>query len=216
MAAEKLRIKDNFGLYIILTSPVRGYEYCTNVCVEYELPFIQLRMKEHSEYRALRVAEKLRYITENSATRLIINDYPRVARDCAADGVHVGQEDMPFDEVKALVGPEMLVGLSTHNPAQTGEACEKMPDYIGIGPVYATPTKKVPDPALGLDGMKEMLAKATVPAVCIGGISLERLPDVLNAGAKNFCMVRPVCEAANPAGVIKRILDIYRKHGGKK
>ncbi len=208
----KNTVSDNFGFYAILTNPRRGYEYVTSVCVEYELPFVQLRMKEEKEYTVLRTAEKLRYITEQTNTRLIINDYVRVALDCAADGVHVGQDDMPFDEVKALVGPDMIVGLSTHNPDQTEKACEKEPDYIGIGPVYATPTKKIADPVLGLDGMKEMLEKATVPAVCIGGISLERLPDVLEAGAKNFCLVRPICEADDPGKVIKKVLQIYKEN----
>jgi thiamine-phosphate pyrophosphorylase len=209
MASEDTRIPDTFGLYVILTNPVRGYEYCADVCVEFAVPFVQLRIKETSEYQVLRIAEKLRYITHHSATRLIINDYPDVARDCSADGVHVGQDDMPFEEVKEIVGPEMLIGLSTHNPEQTEEACKKRPDYIGIGPVYATPTKKIPDPVLGIDGMKEMLAKATVPAVCIGGITLERLPEVLKAGARNFCMVRPVCESREPGKVIKKIIETY-------
>ncbi len=208
----KNTISDNFGFYAILTNPRRGYEYVANVCVEYEIPFVQLRMKEATEYTVLRMAEKLRYITEQTATRLIINDYVRVALDCAADGVHVGQDDMPFEEVKDLIGVDMIVGLSTHNPGQTEEACEKKPDYIGIGPVYATPTKKIADPVLGLDGMKEMLDKATVPAVCIGGISLEKLPDVLEAGAKNFCLVRPVCGSDDPGKVIKKVLEIYREN----
>lgn len=211
MDNKKQPLTDNFGLYTIMTNPVKGYEYLTNVCVEKELPFVQLRMKEVSEYQVLKTAEKLRCITENSVTRLIINDYPRVAVDSAADGVHVGQDDMPYEGVLEIVGPGMIIGVSTHNPDQTEKACEKGPDYIGIGPVFATPTKKVPDPVLGLEGMKEMLEKATVPAVCIGGISLERLPDVLRAGAKNFCLVRPVCEASNPAKIIKSIFAVYNE-----
>ncbi len=212
MNNKKQPVTDNFGFYAIVTNPLKGYEYLTNVCVEKELPFVQLRMKEVSEYQVLKIAEKLRYITENSATRLIINDYPRVAVDSAADGVHVGQDDMPYDEVLEIVGPDMIIGVSTHNPDQTEKACEKRSDYIGIGPVFATPTKKIPDPVLGLEGMKEMLEKATIPAVCLGGISLEMLPEVLKAGAKNFCMVRPVCEAPDPAKIIKSILTVYNEH----
>lgn len=206
------KLADNFGFYAILTNPLRGYEYTANVCVELEIPFVQLRMKETSEYTVLRTAEKLRYITENTGTRLIINDYPLVAKDSGADGVHIGQDDMPIEELRRIVSADTIIGLSTHNPDQTEEACKKQPDYIGIGPVYATPTKKVPDPVIGLNGMKEMLDIATVPAVCIGGISLERLPDVLKAGARNFCIVRPVCESGDPASVIKKILRIYKEN----
>ena len=210
MKTKKHNVTDNFGFYAIVTNPLKGYEYVTNVCVELEIPFVQLRMKDTNEYNVLRMAEKMRNITENSQTSLVINDYPLVAKDSGADGVHLGQDDMPFEQAREIAGPDTIIGLSSHNPLQTGEACGKQPDYIGIGPVYATPTKKVPDPVLGLDGMKEMLDIATVPAVCLGGISLERLPDVLKTGAKNFCLVRPVCESKDPAGVIRKILKIYR------
>jgi thiamine-phosphate pyrophosphorylase len=206
------KVEDNFGFYAILTNPLRGYEYTANVCVELELPFVQLRMKETSEYKVLLMAEKLRQITENTGSLLIINDYPIAAKDSGADGVHLGQDDMPIEQVREIVSPDTIIGLSTHNPQQTEEACKKQPDYIGIGPVYTTPTKKIPDPVIGLDGMKEMLDIATVPAVCIGGISLERLPEVLQAGARNFSIVRPVCEFNNPASVIKKILHIYKEN----
>jgi thiamine-phosphate pyrophosphorylase len=205
-------VPDNFGLYSILTNPKRGYDYTTHILVDYEVPFIQLRIKDTTEYKVLRIAEKLRTITEGTSSRLIINDYPRVALDSGADGVHIGQDDMPFEQVREMVGPDILIGLSTHNTDQTVDACKKMPDYIGIGPVYATPTKKIPDPVLGIDGMKKMLDKATVPAVCIGGISLERLSEVLKAGAKNFCMVRPVCEADDPGKVAKNIIKVFNDY----
>ena len=206
------KVADNFGFYTILTNPLRGYEYTTNVCVELEIPFIQLRMKETSEYKFLLMADKLRQITENTNSLFIINDYPIVAKDSGADGVHLGQDDMSIEQAREIVGPDAIIGLSSHNPQQTEDACKKQPDYIGIGPVYATPTKKIPDPVIGLDGMKEMLDIATVPAVCIGGISLERLPEVLKAGARNFSIVRPVCESDNPASVIKKILRIYKEN----
>jgi thiamine-phosphate pyrophosphorylase len=79
-----------------------------------------------------------------------------------------------------------------------------------VGPVYATPTKKTPDPVIGIDGMKKMLAQATVPAVAIGGITLENLPLVLSAGAKNFCMVRPITTAHEPEKVLRKILMVCR------
>ena len=206
------KVADNFGFYAILTNPKRGYEYLAHVCVELEIPFLQLRMKDTKDYEVLLMAEKLRQITEDTNTLLIINDYPHVAKDSGADGVHLGQDDMPIEQVREIVNPDTIIGLSSHNPDQTEEACKKQPDYIGIGPVYATPTKKIPDPVIGLDGMKEMLDVAIVPAVCIGGISLERLTDVLKAGARNFCLVREVCESKDPAGVIRKILEVHRNN----
>ena len=203
------KIKDGFGFYAILTNPVRGYEYVANVLVDYEIPFIQLRIKDMSQFKILRIADKLRYITENTFSKLIINDYPYIARDCEADGVHVGQADMVFEKVIDILGPDMIVGISTHNEAQTEEACKKGPDYIGIGPVFKTPTKKIPDPVIGIEGMKKMLKKSNIPAVCIGGITLSLLREVLEEGAKNFCIVRPLCSSQNPAKVVEDILNIY-------
>lgn len=205
----KKKIIDDFGFYAILTNPIRGYEYCANVLVSYEIPFIQLRVKDMSEYKILRIAEKLRLITENTFSKLIINDYPLIARDCGADGVHVGQTDMELKEVVDITGSDMIVGISTHNEAQTVEACKKEPDYIGIGPVFKTPTKTMPDPVIGIEGMKNMLKKSNVPSVCIGGITPSLLPTVLESGAKNFCMVRPLCSAQDPAKVVENILKMY-------
>lgn len=206
---DKKKLTD-FGFYAILTNPVRGYEYCTKVLVEHEIPFVQLRMKEEHEFTVLKMAEKMRIITENTQTRLIINDHPCVTVDAGADGVHVGQDDMAIEEVRAIVNKTSIVGLSTHSPQQTEEACKKDPDYIGIGPVYATPSKKIPDPVIGIDGMKQMLEKSTVPAVCIGGISLERLPEVLAAGARNVSLVRALCDSSEPAKIVKKIQAIFK------
>ncbi|MBN1983272.1 MAG: thiamine phosphate synthase [Chitinivibrionales bacterium] len=212
----ELKLKDGFGFYAILTDPLRGYEYCASLCVELSVPLIQLRMKDVSRYAVLRMAEKLRKITENSASKFIVNDFADVAVDCAADGVHIGQDDGKYGDIRAQVGESMIIGISTHNPKQTEQACTSpKPDYIGIGPVYPTPTKKHPDPVVGLSGMKAMLEKATVPAVCIGGITLQTLPLVLTNGAKNFCLVRPVCASEAPGEVIRKIQELYCRHQEK-
>lgn len=203
------KITDNFGFYAILTNPVRGYEYVTQVLVDNQIPYIQLRIKEEpSTYKILQLAEKLRQITEKSPSKLIINDYPHIARDSGADGVHIGQDDIAYELAREVVGAEAIIGISTHNPGQTQTACKKQPDYIGIGPVYKTPTKKVADPVIGLKGMQEMLALASVPAVCIGGIALELIPEVLKYGARNFSLVRPLCQAEDPDAMVKKIIAL--------
>jgi thiamine-phosphate pyrophosphorylase len=204
-----MTIPFSFGFYAILTDPVRGYEYCTRLCVEYEIAFVQLRMKDAPEDRVVVTAGKMLSVTRGTKTRLIINDSPAVAARVGADGVHIGQGDMPYHEARNIVGGKALIGMSTHTVGQMKKACECKPDYVGMGPVYATPTKKTPDPVIGLDGMKDMLANATVPSVAIGGISMENLPLVLAAGARNFCMVRPIIQAIDPEKVLKQILKIY-------
>jgi thiamine-phosphate pyrophosphorylase len=205
----------SFGFYAVLTEPVRGYEYCTRLCVDYEIAFVQLRMKDEPEERIIKTAEKMLAITEGTKTRLIINDDPAVARRVKADGVHLGQNDTPFRESRKIVGDSAIIGLSTHSIEQMENACAMKPDYVGVGPVYATPTKKKPDPVIEIIGMKNMLALSTVPSVAIGGITPENLPLVLEAGARNFCMVRPITQAGDPEKVLKRVLRIYRDFAGR-
>jgi thiamine-phosphate pyrophosphorylase len=207
---NNMKISDSFGFYAILTDPVRGYEYCTKVLVDNEIAFIQLRMKDKPEDLILETARAMHEIILGTKTRLIINDNPIIAKAVGADGVHVGQNDMPYNEARNIVGEEAIVGVSTHSLKQMQDACRLKPDYVGVGPVYATPTKKKPDPVIGIDGMKKMLAQATVPAVAIGGITMEKLPQVLEAGARNFCMVRPITTAKEPEKVVREIIKIYK------
>jgi thiamine-phosphate pyrophosphorylase len=210
MSPEKdMKIPLEFGFYAILTDPVQGYEYCTKLLVDYEIAFVQLRMKDKPEDLILETARAMREITQGTKTRLIINDNPNIVKTIRADGVHVGQNDMPYNEARTIAGEKAIVGMSTHSVRQMRDACRLKPDYVGVGPVYATPTKKNPDPVIGIEGMKEMLAQATVPAVAIGGITLENLPLVLEAGAKNFCMVRPITTSKEPEKVLKEILKVY-------
>jgi thiamine-phosphate pyrophosphorylase len=206
-----MKIPHTFGLYAILTDPVKGYEYMTRLLVDLEVPFIQLRMKNTPPEVILAAAEKLRAITAGTRSRFIINDHPDIAAKVNADGVHLGQEDLSFHAARAITGPDAIIGLSTHSPAQTIAACALCPDYIGIGPVFPTPTKITPDPAIGIDGMKKMIATATVPQVAIGGIDCSNLRDVLAAGARNFCMVRQIMRAAEPEKVLHEVLGIYRE-----
>ncbi|MBD3315825.1 MAG: thiamine phosphate synthase [Chitinivibrionales bacterium] len=208
------RLPDSFGFYAILTNPVRGYDYLTRLLVDYEVAFIQLRMKERLEREVAATAELMRRITEGTAGRFIVNDYPRIAAAVGADGVHVGQGDMPYAQARSAVGPDAIVGISTHSPEQTSEACGLNPDYIGIGPVWATTTKKVPDSPIGIEGMQKMLSSATVPSVVLGSITTETLPEVLKAGARNFSLVRPLNESDEPEKVLREILHVYHDNVG--
>jgi thiamine-phosphate pyrophosphorylase len=207
-----MNIPESFGFYAILTDPLKGHEDTARLLADYRIAFIQLRMKKEPADVIRATAEKLRAVTAGSASRFIINDYPEIAAATGADGVHLGRDDMPYEKARAIVGPEAVIGLSTHTPEQTRSACALKPDYIGIGPVYPTPTKEKPDPAIGIDGMKEMLAAATVPAVAIGGIDLTNLREVLAAGARNFCMVRQLMRSDHPEKVLKEIFKIYSEY----
>jgi thiamine-phosphate pyrophosphorylase len=208
----KRLLSDSFGFYSVLTDPLTGYAYLTSLLVDYGVPAVQLRMKGALREIVVDTALQMRKITEGTDTLLIINDDPHIAAEVGADGVHIGQGDMSYTDARAIVGDDMLIGVSTHNLRQTINACQLPADYIGIGPVFATPTKKIPDPVIGIDGMREMLSASTVPAVAIGGINLENLPIVLAAGAKNFCMVRQLTQSENPKSVLEKIMkSSYRQ-----
>jgi len=204
----KPTVKNDFGFYSILTDPLRGYDYLANLLVEREVAFLQLRMKDCDKFKILKTAENIRKITQNSKTLFIMNDFIDIAQDCGADGVHLGQDDEKCELARSILGNNAIIGLSTHNIEQTKAAQSEKIDYIGIGPVYPTPTKNIPDPVLGLVKMKEMLDASALASVCIGGIDLERIKEVLQAGAKNFCVVRLLNKSEYPKKTLDEILKI--------
>lgn len=206
------QIPHHFGFYAILTDPMLGYETCGKILVDGGVPFLQLRMKDQPVDTVRRTAEMLRKITEGSETLFIVNDDPHLAFDCSADGVHLGQDDMSIAEARVILGSEAIIGLSTHSPLQVTAACKEQPSYIGVGPVFPTPTKKIADPAIGLSGMKAMLELATVPAVAIGGIDLSNIEQVMENGAQNFCMVRQFTMSEEPELTLQLIMDAYRRY----
>jgi thiamine-phosphate pyrophosphorylase len=129
---------------------------------------------------------------------LILNDRPDLVAAAGADGVHVGQDDTTVTEARALVGPDRVVGLSTHSPAQIdAAAAETAVDYIGVGPVHATPTKPG-RPAVGLDLVRYAAEHAATPFFAIGGIDAGNAADVRAAGAARIAVVRAITEARDP------------------
>ena len=196
----------DFGFYLVITNPVVGYAKCAEAAVRAGVKIVQLRMKHASRDAIVREAREMRRVTAGTGTLFIVNDDPTIAVEAEADGVHVGQGDMPPTEVRARFPELRIVGLSTHNLGQVETSRTEPIDYIGVGPVYATPTKDIPDPTLGLDTMARMIAAAAHPAVAIGGIDAERLPAVLKAGARNFAVVRAVCGSSDPYAAITALM----------
>ena len=204
-----MKIEDGFGLYLVVTNPVAGYAKCAEAAVKCGLRFVQLRMKNAPEAEILREAKNMRAATRGTKTLFIVNDDPKLAALAEADGVHLGQGDMPIAIARKLYPELAAFGLSTHNLSQVREAARLCPDYIGVGPVYATPTKAIPDPTLGLEGMAEMIKAASCPAVAIGGINCENLPLIKRAGARNYSVVRAVCQNNDPESAIRRLMEIW-------
>ena len=192
----------DFGLYLVMTNPKAGYVACAEAAVKAGVKIVQLRMKHCPRAEIVAAGHAVRAATRGTGTFFIVNDDPSIAAEVEADGVHVGQDDMPVAEVRARFPSLGIVGLSTHSPGQARAAMAQRPDYIGVGPVWATPTKDIPDPTLGVATAVQMARSVPFPAVCIGGVDADRLPELLRAGARNYAVVRAVCAADDPYAAI--------------
>lgn len=185
----------DFGLYIVMTRPRLGYREFTKICVEEEVPMLQLRDKTLCDRDYLLLAKLLKDLCRNSKTRFMINDRLDLCLLADADGLHLGPQDIHWTDARKLM-PDKLIGVSTHSLEQfyslydeieTG--CEN-PDYISFGPVYPTVAKAIPDPPVGTAQLAQVIAMAQHPIVAIGGIFPDKFDEVLAAGAKNICMIR--------------------------
>ena len=196
---------------MVMTNPVIGYEECARAGVRCGIPFIQLRMKNATRDEILVEARKVREVTRGTDSLFIVNDDVTIAKEVDADGVHLGQSDMSLAEARKIWrAPGKIFGLSTHSEEQAEAAITQNPDYIGIGPVFPTPTKTIADPDLGIK-RAGAIAKATpLPHVVLGGLDETNLEAVLKAGATNYCAVRAVMQSQTPDTEIRKLQEIWK------
>ena len=170
---------------------------------------LQLRDHEASDDELVAAAERFRDACDVHGALFVVNDRPELALQAGADGVHVGQDDLPVDAVRRLVGPDMLIGLSTHAPEQFGAGLDSDADYLSAGPIWETPTK-AGRPAAGLNYVRYAASVATKPWFAIGGIDEHNIGEVVAAGARRAVVVRAIRDADDPAAVasaLKSVLD---------
>ncbi len=162
--------------------------------IEGGVDLIQLRGKGRSIEELSRLAAALRQLTVKSSTPLIVNDHAEIAGRVLVEGVHVGQDDDSIELARRKAGRDILVGRSTHSLEQARAAQREGADYIGFGPIFATPTK--PDYApIGLGDIRQVHAEVSVPIFCIGGINIDNLQSVIDSGAKRVVMVSALLKA---------------------
>ena len=175
--------------------------------------FVQLREKHLSprEFYA-EVSEALR-VARRFGARVIVNDRVDVALATGADGVHVGQDDVPPGAVRSLLGEEKIIGFSTHGVEQAIEAARLPVDYVAIGPVFDTSSKEKPDPSVGLEGVRRVRAAVgrAVKLVAIGGITAESAPSVLEAGADSVAVIGALLDTSEPAEITRRTRDFLAR-----
>lgn len=171
---------------------------CVSLMIAGGVDILQLRAKQQGVSEIAAVARELLQITREQGVPLIINDHPQIARDTGADGVHVGQDDLPVAGAREIAGAHCIVGKSTHSVAQAARAADDGADYIGFGPLFATPTKPDYTP-IGTAEIEEVHARVRIPVFCIGGIKLENLPTVVGARARRVVIVSGLLQATDIA-----------------
>jgi thiamine-phosphate pyrophosphorylase len=173
---------------------------------------VQLREKSLPRREIELAAQTFRRLCDNHSALFIVNDDPDLARACDADGVHVGQDDLAATEARALLGPDAIIGLSTHSEEQIEAAAKAPVDYISVGPIWETPTKQG-RPAVGLGLISHAAAGAPRPFFAIGGVDSSNASAVIEAGARRLCVVRAVRDAENPAAAAEELRAAFAPLG---
>ena len=166
---------------------------------------LQIRAKDESSAALLALTERVINVARATGGRIIVNDRADIALMSGADGVHVGQEDLPIEAVRDLVGTDRIVGLSTHTREQIDRALETTADYVAVGPIFATDTKATGYSARGLDLIVYAAGRGK-PIVAIGGITLERAADVIAAGASGLAVITDLLTGGDPEARLRAFL----------
>ena len=169
---------------------------------------VQLREKSLPRRETEIAGLTFRRLCDTFSALLIVNDDPDLARACKADGVHVGQDDMPVEEVRTALGEDAIVGLSTHSEEQMAASAERPVDYVSAGPIWETPTKQG-RPGVGLELISHAAAHAPHPFFAIGGIDTSNAEQVVRAGARRLCVVRAIRDAEDPAAVAAELRQAF-------
>jgi thiamine-phosphate pyrophosphorylase len=172
-------------------------EALLNAAMSVGVGMIELRDREQPRGVIERSGRTFRRLADTYSALFIVNDDPYLAVELRADGVHVGQEDMPPAEARKVVGPNAIVGLSTHSREQIEAAAEQPVDYVSVGPIWETPTKEGRPPT-GLELIRTAAEIAQRPWFAIGGIDTTNVAEVVEAGAERICVVRAICDASDP------------------
>ncbi len=171
---------------------------------------LQLREKKCSTLEFVELAQRIKNITQSFNVPLIINDRIDVALAVDADGVHLGQSDMPYPLARKLLGAGKIIGLSVESVEHARFAEELDVDYLGVSPIYFTPTKTDLTVELGLDGLKQIKAISRHPLVAIGGMNAHTLADVVRAGADGIAVVSAICSAKNPQQAAEELSSLIQ------
>jgi thiamine-phosphate pyrophosphorylase len=200
---RRARLQD---AHLYFVADVGGLERALDGALAGGADLVQLRDKEAGDDDLLAAAAHARERCAAHGALFILNDRPDLAVAAGADGVHVGQDDMPVVQAREIVGADAIVGLSTHSVAQAHAGAGSGADYIAVGPVHATPTKEG-RPAIGLEPIRHAAAHVALPWFAIGGIDADTVADVVAAGATRAVIVRAIAHAPDPEAVARALRE---------
>lgn len=206
---------EDLRLYLVTDrnlSKGRPLEDIVSRAVEGGVSMVQLREKDIPTRDFIGLAMKLKSLLEGSGVPLIINDRIDVALAVGADGVHIGQSDMPYGIARRLMGPDRIIGLSVENMEQVIAANSLDVDYIGISPVFATPTKTDTAAPFGLNGLREAVKLSIHPSVAIGGMNRETAAGVMGCGTDGIAVVSAIVAAEDPQAAARELSDIVKRY----
>ena len=197
------------NLYIILDPSVchaRPLVEMLMAAAEAGASLFQYRNKTASMKEAYTEALALRQAAAKAGVLFIVNDRCDLALALDADGVHLGQGDLPLDLARKVMGPDKLIGISTHNPDQVREATAGKPDYLGFGPIFTPGSKQDHDPVVGLEGLRAMRELTSLPVFAIGGIQIDQVGEVVRAGANGVAVISAILKAPDIGHAVKMFL----------
>jgi thiamine-phosphate pyrophosphorylase len=191
-----------YGIVDLGYVPDGAASHAAEKLLEGGVDLLQLRAKGAPKSLVAALAAEIHALTGPRGVPLILNDYPELLREVPAEGAHVGQDDMSVAEARAAAGRSVLIGKSTHSLLQARAALQEGADYIGFGPLFATPTKPG-RPAIGLQDIAAVHEEVSLPIFCIGGIKNENLPEVIAAGARRVVIVSGWLQAADISDAVR-------------
>ena len=191
-----------YGIVDLGYVPDGAASHAAEKLLEGGVDLLQLRAKGAPKSLVAALAVEIHALTQPRGVPLILNDYPELLREVPAEGAHVGQDDMSVAEARAAAGRSVLIGKSTHSLPQARAALQEGADYIGFGPLFATPTKPG-RPAIGLQDIAAVHEEVSLPIFCIGGIKNENLPEVIAAGARRVVIVSGWLQAADISDAVR-------------
>ncbi|WRH66705.1 MAG: thiamine phosphate synthase [Planktothrix sp. GU0601_MAG3] len=205
LAHERHKVLQNSYLYLV-TSPGEKLFAIVEAALQGGLTLVQYRDKNSNDEIRLKTAQKLCQLCHRYDALFLVNDRVDLAVAVDADGVHLGQEDIPIQLARQVLGPQRLIGRSTHSPEDMKRAIQEGADYIGVGPVYETPTK-AGKAAAGLEYVRHAVKNSTLPWFAIGGIDMNNFDDVMATGCERVAVVRSIMNAEQPTLVTQYFLS---------